>query len=207
MRLILVGKWLTQLFIGIQLVMFTPLFILSKKYTTGYASLDSYLSGSTIGYTISNPTFLHIAEVSLLFGSLFLLRKYPNEFMIKQELLFSLVVSLVCSFGAELTYNNRGFGGSIQSCFLWTFTTQYLLILLRGVAFAAFMFYLSKRCLFYFPLPFAWIFKDFSKFIFEPYCIRIFEAYLVQKEPNSRLDTNIRCGLLREDHGELSRSS
>lgn len=166
--------------------MFTPLFILSKSYITGYASLDSYFNTWSAGYTLSNPTFLHIVEISLLFGSLVLLRKYPREFMVKQEILFSLVVNVVCAALAEFTYNNRGFGNTVTNCFLWTYTMQYLLIVVRTLCFTAFIYLLSKRCLFYFPLPFAWIFKDFSKFIFEPYCIRIFEAYLVQKEPSSK---------------------
>jgi hypothetical protein len=174
------------MFIGLQLFLFTPLFILSKSYTTGYPSLDTYLSSSRAGYIMSNPTFLHIAEISLLFGSLVILRTYPREFLIKRELMFSLAVNVFCAFVGELTYNNRALGSSITDCFLYTYRMHYLLVVFRGLSFAMFMYWLSKRCLFYFPLPFAWIFKDFSKFIFEPYCIRIFEAYLVQKEPASK---------------------
>ena len=33
-----------------------------------------------------------------------------------------------------------------------------------------------------FPLPFTWIFRDLSKFIFEPYCVKVFRNYLKQEE-------------------------
>jgi len=36
-----------------------------------------------------------------------------------------------------------------------------------------------------FPLPFTWIFRDLSKFIFEPYCVHVFRKYLKEKEKAS----------------------
>ena len=35
-----------------------------------------------------------------------------------------------------------------------------------------------------FPLPFTWIFRDLSKFIFEPICVKIFRKYLEKEEKN-----------------------
>jgi hypothetical protein len=62
----------------------------------------------------------------------------------------------------------------------------FVMNMFRMLCFALYMRYISQHCFFYFPLPFAWIFRDFSKFIFEPYCIRIFEAFLQEREPESR---------------------
>jgi hypothetical protein len=61
----------------------------------------------------------------------------------------------------------------------------FVLNMFRMLCFSLYMQFISQHCFFYFPLPFAWIFRDFSKFIFEPYCIRIFESYLQEREPES----------------------
>ena len=45
----------------------------------------------------------------------------------------------------------------------------------------------TRKCWAFFPLPFTWILKDFSKFIFEPLCVEVFKEYLEKKEPESIL--------------------
>lgn len=67
-------------------------------------------------------------------------------------------------------------------------TMPYFLNLFRACLFVGFLALVASRATFYFPYPFAWIFRDFGKFIFEPYCIRVFEGYLASKERQSRLD-------------------
>jgi hypothetical protein len=87
----------------------------------------------------------------------------------------------------------QGFGSdhlpdnTLTKCFLGQYSMVFVLNMFRMLCFFLYMQYISRHCFFYFPLPFAWIFRDFSKFIFEPYCIRIFESYLQEREPESRL--------------------
>lgn len=89
-------------------------------------------------------------------------------------------------------------------CLFKQFTLPFSINMMRLVCYTIYMQYISRRCFFYFPLPFAWIFRDFNKFIFEPYCIRVFESYLYEREPASK-PFLIRTHLLREDHGVLPR--
>lgn len=56
--------------------------------------------------------------------------------------------------------------------------------LLRTVGFMSVVWYLTRKSSEYFPLPFTWIFKDLSKFIFDTTCVRVFRDYLEAKEPN-----------------------
>lgn len=57
--------------------------------------------------------------------------------------------------------------------------------LLRTLGFSVVLHLCTKKCWAFFPLPFTWIFKDFSKFIFEPICVEVFKNYLEEKEPQS----------------------
>lgn len=63
----------------------------------------------------------------------------------------------------------------------------YTVNLLRALLFTSYMAAIGRQATFYFPYPFMWIFRDFSKFVFEPFCIRVFEGYLYSREPQSRL--------------------
>ena len=74
----------------------------------------------------------------------------------------------------------------MSKCFIGIYAAPFAFNLIRMLLFNGYMSALSKHCSFYFPYPFAWIFKDLSKFVFEPYCIRVFEQYLSAKEPVSR---------------------
>lgn len=83
----------------------------------------------------------------------------------------------------------QGFFDSISPCFFGMLNMVFALNLIRMTAFNSFLFTISRHCSFYFPYPFAWIFKDLSKFVFEPYCIRVFEQYLHDKEPQSKINS------------------
>lgn len=155
------------------------------NFWTGYPALDRYKEGGSSWYAIINLTTLEMLELLVLLGCFYTVRNYPKEFMVKQELLFTLVVNFILSQLAQNTYANPGFSSSLSQCYFGAFTGIFTLSMLRLVLFVGYLTYISRNCFFYFPLPFAWIFKDLSKFVFEPYCIRIFEAYLNVKEPNS----------------------
>ena len=62
----------------------------------------------------------------------------------------------------------------------------YALNLLRAGLFVGYLSAIARTATFYFPYPFMWIFRDFGKFIFEPYCLRVFEGYLANREPTSK---------------------
>lgn len=113
-------------------------------------------------------------------------RNHPKEFLIKQEILFSIICSFCLNVISENTYNNVGLGNQKYNCVLGLMTIPYVLNLLKAVLFIGFLALIARQSTFYFPYPFMWIFRDFSKFIFEPYCIRVFEGYLTNREPQSR---------------------
>jgi hypothetical protein len=76
-----------------------------------------------------------------------------------------------------------------ESCVfgIWHYNT--ISDVFRCISFAIVLWYLTKKSTMqYFPLPFTWIFKDLSKFIFEPTCIKVFQNYLQHEEPDSRFD-------------------
>jgi hypothetical protein len=106
--------------------------------------------------------------------------------LIRQELLFSVGVTFVLSFISESTFSTTGFGNEKTSCLLGLMTMPYAVNLLRASLFIGYMAMVAKQATFYFPYPFMWIFRDFGKFIFEPYCIRVFECYLANREPQSK---------------------
>jgi|JI10StandDraft_1071094.scaffolds.fasta_scaffold135296_6 hypothetical protein len=168
-----------------QLGLYILLFSGSEFYYTGVRSMDAYVSTHQLSYSILNWTYFSLLENSLLFGCLYVLKSYPDEFKIKEEVCFSFAVNFTLNFISEFAVNNKGFGRSTTQCVLGSLCANYVLNLLRMVAFVGYLTYITRTSFFYFPLPFAWIFKDLNKFIFEPYCIRIFEAYLHSQEPKS----------------------
>ena len=54
--------------------------------------------------------------------------------------------------------------------------------MLRAIIFVFFLYWYTRQSPDEFPLPFTWIFKDLSKFIFELVCVQVFRKYLEQKE-------------------------
>ena len=71
-----------------------------------------------------------------------------------------------------------------QTCIMGIFTSNAFGDLLRLFAFFLSLMICTKKCYGLFPLPFTWIFRDLSKFIFEPVCVKVFRKYLEQKEKN-----------------------
>lgn len=52
----------------------------------------------------------------------------------------------------------------------------------RSLSFIATLYFVTINSSQMFPLPFTWIFRDLSKFIFEPMCVKVFRDYLKAKE-------------------------
>lgn len=175
---------------GVLLIFFIAV---ADYLATGFSSLDIYRANNQNWYFIFNLTLIEIVENCVLLLCFYvlryfpLIRNYPREFLIKQEILFSLVCSVLINIVSENTFNNVGFFKSKKGCFLDLVTWPYALNLLRAILFIGYLSLITRQATFYFPYPFMWIFRDFSKFIFEPYCIRVFEGYLANREPQSRL--------------------
>lgn len=71
-----------------------------------------------------------------------------------------------------------------MKCLFGIVTLSGLGDLLRAVAYLSSLIYCTRKCYGLFPLPFTWIFRDLSKFIFEPLCVKVFREYLNEKEQN-----------------------
>lgn len=121
-------------------------------------------------------------------------RNYPEELNISKEINSVLVVNLLLSVYFEVINNenlNSFFSFSTHSlkntCFLDLFNMLSVGEIFRTCAFIVSLFMLTYRSSVVFPLPFMWVFKDLSKFIFEPICLRIFMNYLEAKDKPSSL--------------------
>lgn len=72
-----------------------------------------------------------------------------------------------------------------SDCVFGTFSGNGLMEILRALIFIIIVKICTKDYYNLFPLPFTWIFNDFSKFVFEPMCIPIFCNYLNIMEPEN----------------------
>ena len=77
---------------------------------------------------------------------------------------------------------NQEFKPDYQRCVMGLYTTCAFGDILRMVAFYSTLLINTRKCSGLFPLPFTWIFRDLSKFIFEPMCVDVFRKYLMEKE-------------------------
>lgn len=68
------------------------------------------------------------------------------------------------------------------TCILGIITLNGFGDILRALAYLGSLIYCTRKCYGLFPLPFTWIFRDLSKFIFEPLCVKVFREYLNEKE-------------------------
>jgi len=168
-----------QIILGLCVVMLVSTFAMSSQYYTMYAAFDWYSPDSVVAMEIYNVTFFHILESLLLLLCFVINRHYPREFNIKSEILLAALLSIVFSNGIEFSsFNNQS-----DSCVFGLLHFNTVGDLFRSLGFVAVLYYLTKKSNQYFPLPFTWIFKDLSKFIFEPTCIKVYQQYLSEKEP------------------------
>lgn len=135
-----------------------------------------------------NLTFFHIFESLTLLICFAYHRHYPKEFNIRSEILIAGLSNIITNNLLEaFSAFHFDTSESVETCVLgiWHFNT--VADVARCINFVTVLWYLTnKSTMQYFPLPFTWIFKDLSKFIFEPTCIKVFQQYLEQQEPDSR---------------------
>lgn len=165
--------------------------LISSYYTTLYPSLDWYVPHDTAasGTNVVNLTFFHIFESLSLLLCFAYHRHYPKEFNIKSEIVIAGLSNIITNNLLEgFSAFHYDSDSATESCILGIWHYNTVADLTRCITFASVLWYLtSKSTMQYFPLPFTWIFKDLSKFIFEPTCIKVFQQYLEQEERDSRL--------------------
>lgn len=67
-------------------------------------------------------------------------------------------------------------------CVFGIFSAKAVGDICRSLSFIATLYFVTINSSQMFPLPFTWIFRDLSKFIFEPMCVKVFRDYLKAKE-------------------------
>lgn len=162
-------------------------------YPNGYVSLysmyDSYTHKAGDSPSIYSPTYFHMGELLIIYICYMLARHYPEEFNLKLELFCSLVLNFVFNIQVEISaliYAQKEHH-HLDVCIFSIWHYNVVGDAFRLIGFISLLYYLTRKSNDYFPLPFTWIFKDLSKFIFEPTCINVFRQYLLAKEPDGRI--------------------
>ena len=162
---------------------------------TMYDSMDWYDPTYTVVYQLINPTYYHIMECVALMVFYLVHRNYPKEFNITQEILFGAILDW--TFNNSLQYQMLFTNATSDGCVFEVLHYNAFNDCIRALGFVLVLWYLTNKSDIYFPLPFTWIFKDLSKFIFEQTCIKVYRDYLIKKEPEElvHLDRIIRIYL------------
>jgi hypothetical protein len=160
-----------------------------------YDSLDWYKYSYINMYRNINPTYYHVYESVILLVCYMIHRNYPKEFNITQEILWGAILDWC--FNNHLQYQMLTKTTSGDGCMLGLLHYNAVNDCIRALGFVFVLWYLTNKSGDYFPLPFTWIFRDLSKFIFEQTCINVYREYLVKKEPDElgHLDRIIRIYL------------
>lgn len=116
-----------------------------------------------------------------IFRKLIFFRNYPKEFAISREISLSFLINYLLNWYYALLVTSNHVTTE-KHCLLGLFTPKGLGDMCRAFTFVFFLFWFTRKSTDDFPLPFTWIFKDLSKFIFEPMCVQIFRKYLEEKE-------------------------
>lgn len=131
---------------------------------------------------VNSTVSLHIVECSIMFFSSYIHRNFPKEFSLSSELALNLVAGWFIN--TMIDYSNAYKDtNEILECFFGVFRRSFVIDVLRCVFFIVIIYVTTISAFSYFPLPYTWVFEDFSKFIFEPQCVRVFLHYLKVKEP------------------------
>lgn len=161
--------------------------IISSNYYTMYRSLDWYEPSAVISYKFTNQTYYHIIEALILLYCYVKHRHYPKEFNITQEIFWATMMNYL--FNNHFEYLTIVDSGNENGCVMGIIHFRALTDCIKALGFVVVLWYLTNKSDNYFPLPFTWIFKDLSKFIFEQTCLKVFRDYLAAKEPNGMLDS------------------
>lgn len=153
---------------------------------THYTSLDWFdadkLARGIWEYGL-NDTNLHVLELSVLTASLYAHRHFPREFSLTSEIVGNIMFCLLLNLATDASPLLHVL--PLAECHLYLFKAPALLDLARCLSSITIIFIITMKRFSYFPLPFTWVFRDLSKFIFEPSCVSMFSKYLRKKEPSN----------------------
>ena len=176
---------------------------------TGYPSLDWYGSENSlfVRWFVSTSS-LHAAEILIMIFSYYIHRNFPKEFSLSKELLLNLVTGWVINHIIDFSNAFRS-NSNISRCVFQVLHGDAGIDILRCLMFLIIIYATTISSFTYFPLPFTWVFEDFSKFIFEPKCVRVFIKYLNTKEPNKKvvMDKLMKLYIIEFDKSRPSTSS
>lgn len=141
-----------------------------------------------------------------MFWSFYIHRHFPDEFSLSWEIFVNLVVGWLIDTFINVT-NLRLSESKRQTDFcFFVVKLDAATDMFRCLTFVVIIYAITMRSFCYFPLPFTWVFKDFTKFLFEPTCVQIFMRYISEKHPE-RLDTLRRLMKLYSIEFDLERAS
>lgn len=132
---------------------------------------------------ICGGSTLHIFEVVVMFFGFYVHRHFPAEFSLSKEILLNLLMGWTVDWVTTLS-NALSPMDNENPCIMHTLTISAVIDLMRCFTFVTIIYIITIKSFAPFPLPFTWVFRDFTKFIFEPQCVSVFLRYLKAKEPN-----------------------
>lgn len=109
-------------------------------------------------------------------------RHFPDEFSLRSEIVCNLMIAWILDTLRTLSQNLASYYG--YTCPFLLFRTVAVVDMLRCLTFILVLYIITMKTFTYFPLPFTWVFEDFSKFIFDPLCLTVFRNYLKHSHPD-----------------------
>lgn len=166
---------------------FIAFLVFGVPFSTGYPSLDWYSNEGTLWQRwLLSTSSLHIVESCIMLFSYYIHRNFPKEFSLSKELTYNLAAGLTINHVIDFSNAFRN-ADNIPRCFLNLLYGDACIDIMRCILFLLIIYGTTLSSFNYFPLPFTWVFEDFSKFIFEPKCVRVFIRYLIEKEQEKKI--------------------
>lgn len=138
---------------------------------------DAKLAHTSIRKSLITGTNLNMGESLIMALSYYVHRHFPDEFSLSTEILINFISAWIVS-----TFY------SVNSVVLEqpSYCVGYIKIdaitdMWRCLTFVLVIYIITNKSFSYFPLPFTWVFTDFTKFLFEPTCVQIFLKFLAEK--------------------------
>lgn len=130
---------------------------------------------------------LFLSSVPICIGNHLLTSNYPRQMNITREFVWVLGINWTLCAYFEIV--NR-WPAARDACAFGLFNALSLGEVIRSCGIICLLYCLTYKNLTAPKTTFSWIFKDLSKFIFEPTCYITFLKYLAKKEPARSSDSN-----------------
>ena len=152
------------------------------SFKTGYPALDWYMPhNQSYWAAFLNGTTLHIFEVVIMTISLYIHRQFPEEFNLNREIMVNLITGWIFNSLTDFANAMRE-DPSNPTCIFLMIRGDAFVDIVRCLTLVGIIYIIAVRQSTNFPLPYTWIFSDFTKFMFEPKCVHHFLIYLQRKE-------------------------